>query len=219
MNSLKLVKQNLELIFQNRISCIISNINELNIDINPKYIIEVCYVLKYNNLFKFEQLSDICGADYLTYAIDEWNKLGDQTSNFSRGLNLVKIGNDTNKHNRFAVIYHLLSLSNKLRIRLRSIVNTKFPLTYSLNNLWSVSNWFEREAFDLYGIEFVNHDDLRRILTDYGFEGFPCRKDFPIIGKTEVIYNKNEKKVITRFVDITNKEFVAKIISRDSRYG
>jgi len=218
LNLLQILKQKIEIIFRNKVYCNISNTNELTVEVHPNYIVELCFILKNNALFKFEQLSDICGMDYLTYGVDEWDKFGEQPNNFSRGLNLSKSKKKITKNKRFAVIYHLLSLSNNIRVCLKSFVNTKIPQIYSICNIWPVSNWFEREIFDLYGIEFVNHPDLRRILTDYSFEGFPCRKDFPVTGESELIYDNKKKRVVSRSVDIKNKEFMAKIINKDSRY-
>lgn len=194
LDSLKILKQKIETICPDKVFCNISNTNELTVNVHSKYIVELCFILKNNFLFKFEQLSDICGMDYLTYGVDEWDKFGERPNNFSRGLNLSKSKNKTTSNNRFAVVYHLLSLSNNLRICLKCFLNTKIPKIYSICNIWPVSNWFEREIFDLYGIEFVNHPDLRRILTDYSFEGFPCRKDFPVVGESELIYDNKKKK-------------------------
>lgn len=143
----------------------------------------------------FEQLLDLCGADYQTYGDGAWNGL------------------------RFAAVSHLLSMSNNWRLRLRVFaIDDDFPVLASLTSVWPSVNWYEREAFDLYGIVFDGHDDLRRILTDYGFVGHPFRKDFPVSGHVEMRYDPEQKRVIYQPVTIEPREIVPRVI-REEGYG
>ena len=143
----------------------------------------------------FDQLIDLCGMDYLTYA-----------------------GQETHPQ-RFAVIVHLLSVALNQRVRLRVYApDDQMPVLDSLVDVWTAANWFEREAFDLYGLMFVNHPDLRRILTDYGFVGFPFRKDFPISGYVEMRYDEEQKRVIYQPVTIEPRENTPRIV-REATYG
>lgn len=144
---------------------------------------------------QFEQLLDVCGVDYSEYKAGEWDGL------------------------RFAVTSHLLSISLNQRVRLRVFApDDDLPVVGSLTGIWSSANWFEREAFDLYGIVFEGHDDLRRILTDYGFIGHPFRKDFPVSGHVEMRYDPERKRVIYQPVTIEPREITPRII-REEKYG
>jgi NADH-quinone oxidoreductase subunit C len=137
------------------------------------------------------------------------------TAGFSRGR---KSNIDKNKK-RFAVAYHLLSINNNIRIRIKSYTgNNEPPCMPSVTHIWDSANWFEREAFDLFGIFFIGHNDLRRILTDYGFIGHPFRKDFPLIGEMEVRYDFQQKRVVYDPVSITERTLVPKVIRKDNRY-
>ena len=144
----------------------------------------------------FEQLMDVCGVDYLTYGESEWDTSG---SSFARGVKREfsfdeSEVNESDKEfegKRFAVVIHLLSIKNNHRIRLKTYCeDNEFPVVDSVTEIWNSANWFEREAFDLFGIMFNGHPDLRRILTDYGFSGHPFRKDFPLIGQVEMRYDE-----------------------------
>jgi NADH-quinone oxidoreductase subunit C len=144
---------------------------------------------------KFEQLIDLCGMDYSDYREGEW------------------------EGERFCVVSHLLSVSLNQRVRLKVFVpNEDLPVVDSLTGIWNAATWFEREAFDLYGVIFRGHPDLRRILTDYGFIGHPFRKDFPLIGNVEVRYDEAKKRVIYQPVSIEPRVLVPKVIREDHRY-
>jgi NADH-quinone oxidoreductase subunit C len=145
--------------------------------------------------FSFEELIDLCGVDYSTYGEGAW------------------VGR------RFAAVTHLMSLSKNWRLRVRVFAaDDEFPVVDSVTNVWTSANWFEREAFDLYGIAFVGHDDLRRILTDYGFIGHPFRKDFPISGHVEMRYDPDQGRVIYQPVTIEPRENTPRIVREDT-YG
>ena len=167
----------------------IVNNNELTIIVDQKNIISILQCLKNTPTLEFNQLIDLCGVDYLEYP---------------KGAIQDK---------RFAVVYHLLSIKNNSRIRVRAFIdNNDFPVIETTTALWPAADWYEREAFDLFGIMFLDHPDLRRILTDYGFVGHPFRKDFPMIGKVEMRYDPSQKRVIYQPVTIEERNNVPRIV-------
>ena len=173
---------------------------EVTIGVRAEDIIAVSETLRDNSQLRFDTLIDLCGVDYSTYGED-----------LSAKQNL--------RNKRFAVIYHLLSVELNQRIRIRALVeNDEFPVVDSVTEIWPVANWFEREAFDLYGIVFAGHPDLRRILTDYGFIGNPFRKDFPLTGHVEMRYDTEQKRVIYQPVTIEPRE-ITPLVIREEHYG
>jgi len=186
---------------------------QVSLVIEPQYILEAMIVLRDNNLFKFEQLTDLCAVDYLHYGLDEWNTVLATRQGFSRGVTHHYPDLQLKTPSRFAVVYHLLSVALNQRLRVKVFVNDDLRLP-SVIDIWESANWYEREAFDLYGILFENHPDLRRILTDYGFIGHPFRKDFPLSGEVEVRYDATEGRVIYEPVNITPRTLVPKTIRK-----
>jgi NADH-quinone oxidoreductase subunit C len=177
--------------------------------------------------FGFEQLMDLCGVDYLSYGQDEWETRDVTAEGFSRGVDALGPGRFRWKElpesedieNRFAVVVHLLSLGHNRRLRLRTFApDEDLPMVPSLVEIWNSANWYEREAFDLFGIIFEGHPDLRRILTDYGFTGHPFRKDFPLIGNVTVRYDEDRQRVVYEPVEIEPRVLVPRVIRDDSRY-
>ena len=167
---------------------------EVTIEVAAAEYADVARELRDNPAFKFEMCVDLCGVDYSTYS-----------------------GRAADK--RFAVVCHLLSIEHNVRLRLRTFAeDEEFPVLPSLVDVWSSVNWFEREAFDLYGIHFDGHPDLRRILTDYGFVGHPFRKDFPISGYVEMHYDAEQKRVVYAPVTIEPREVTPRIV-REEQYG
>ena len=192
--------------------------DELCYEVPPEKLKEVCLSLRDSPELKFEILVDVAGIDYLDYGTTEWKTYSATTSGFSRGVNR---GGPRKPHDgaRFAVAYHLLSITHNQRLRLRSrCVDAEDPIIDSVVDVWPGANWFEREAFDLFGILFTGHPDLRRILTDYGFIGHPFRKDFPLIGNVEVRYDAEKQRVIYEPVTIVDRTLVPKVIRDDNRY-
>jgi len=193
--------------------------NQLVIEIKCKDLREVCQALRDESDFQFETLIDICGVDYLDYGVTQWQTDQATTEGFSRGL-------DSQEQQRvipwdkprFAVVYHLLSLTHNHRIRIRTFAQDDLLRIDSVIDIWASADWYEREAFDLYGIIFEGHPDLRRILTDYGFIGHPFRKDFPLSGNVEVRYDADIGRVIYEPVTIEPRTLVPKVIRADSRY-
>ena len=172
---------------------------EITLEVTPDNLIELMTKLATSEELSFEQCQDVCGVDYLTY-----KDLQDE-----KPVNAL----------RFAVVYHLLSIKHNWRVRVKCFAqNNDFPVVPSVLNIWSSVNWFEREAFDLYGIIFDGHTDLRRILTDYGFIGHPFRKDFPLSGYMEMRYDEEQKRVIYQPVTIEPREITPRII-REEHYG
>ena len=188
---------------------------ELTLDVLPADVFLVCQAL--HNRFDFSQLMDLCGIDYSQYGQAEWETKQASSTGFTRGVSQEPYKTENEKP-RFAVIYHLLSIKHNQRIRVRAFTDGEPPRIDSVVTIWASANWFEREAFDLYGILFEGHPDLRRILTDYGFIGHPFRKDFPLSGNVEMRYDPEKKRVIYEPVSIEPRTLVPKVIRHDNRY-
>ena len=187
--------QNLQDALGERIVSLSNALDELTLIVNAADYLEVARTLRDHPELRFDQLMDLCGVDYSTYGDGSW------------------------QGRRFAVVSHLLSVEKNWRLRLRVFApDDDSPVVDSLTEIWNGANWFEREAFDLFGILFSGHDDLRRILTDYGFIGHPFRKDFPISGHVEMIYDPEQKRVIYQPVSIEPREVTPRII-REEAYG
>jgi len=193
---------------------------EVAFEVDAANLLAVCKELRDNSELGFEQLMDLAGVDFLDYGREEWNTLASTATGFSRGVNRIQEKvSEPEKKSRFAVTYQLLSISNNWRLRLRSYTSEgEPPVIDSVVDIWAGANWFEREAFDMYGIMFRNHPDLRRILTDYGFIGHPFRKDFPLIGNVEVKYDSAKGRVVYQPVSIEPRTLVPRVIREDNRY-
>lgn len=188
--------------------------SELTLVVQPQSLIQICTLLR--DTYQFEQLSDLAGIDYSTFGVDEWETDSATYHGFSRGVD--RTPRRTHIGSRFAVAYQLLSYTHNLRLRLKVFLHDEWPEVESVTSIWPGANWFEREAFDLFGIIFRNHPDLRRILTDYGFIGYPFRKDFPMIGEVEMRYDAHQNRVIYGEVEIQSRTLVPRVIRHDSRY-
>ena len=170
-------------------------LGELTVEIEPASLVEVCSTLRDAPRLRFDTLVDLCGVDYSRYGEGAWSG------------------------RRFAVVYHLLSVELNQRLRLRAFApDDDMPVVESVTGVWPGANWYEREAFDFYGIVFTGHPDLRRILTDYGFVGHPFRKDFPLSGTVEMRYDPDQQRVIYQPVTIEPREIVPRVI-REENYA
>ena len=209
--------------FGEQMSRVPSSCGELTYELDKDDLIEVATALRNEAAFGFEMLMDVCGVDYLNYGSDEWTTNDATDTGFSRGVQrgpVILDESDEFDGKRFAVVYHLLSLQHNFRMRLRVYTGTSNPpMVKSVVDIWNGANWFEREAFDLYGILFDGHPDLRRILTDYGFIGHPFRKDFPLMGNVEVSYDEDEGRVVYKPVSIESRTLVPRVIRDDNRYA
>jgi NADH-quinone oxidoreductase subunit C len=186
---LEKLSEEIKLALGGRLSKLSVNVGEITIEANAADLLSVCQNLRDAPALKFEQLIDLCGVDYAEYGEGTWDA------------------------QRYAVVYHFLSVSLNQRVRLRVFAQDEdFPVLPTLVNLWPVANWFEREAFDLFGILFEGHPDLRRLLTDYGFVGHPFRKDFPMIGNVEMRYDPEQQRVIYQPVTIDPRNNVPRVI-------
>jgi len=174
------------------------HVGELTLEIRRADLLHVCRSLRDDPDFAYEQLIDVCGVDYLEYGRES--------------------GKDPRSGPRYAAVYHLLSLQHNHRLRLRTLLDDDMPLVASVVDVWNAANWFEREAFDLFGIVFEGHPDLRRILTDYGFVGHPFRKDFPLIGQVEMRYDPDKQRVVYQPVSIEPRTLVPRVI-RDEGFA
>lgn len=182
-------------VFQDRLESGTEGLGEVTVTVGAANLVGVMRDLRDRPEFRFEMVVDLCGVDYLAYGNGAWTG------------------------SRFAVAYHLLSIANNHRLRVRTFApDDAFPVVDSVVDLWPGVNWFEREAFDLYGIMFSGHPDLRRILTDYGFVGHPFRKDFPLSGHVEMRYDPEQGRVIYQPVSIEPREITPRII-REAHYA
>ncbi len=173
---------------------------EVTIEVPSNELLDICQSLRDESGFAFEMLIDLCGVDYSEYKNGQENRF-------------------VSKGGRFAVVYHLLSVKNNQRLRVRTFVDEETLRIASVVELWSSANWFEREAFDLFGILFEGHPDLRRLLTDYGFIGHPFRKDFPLEGYVEMRYDADKKRVIYESVSIEPRINAPRVIRNDHRFA
>ncbi|HUG03176.1 MAG TPA: NADH-quinone oxidoreductase subunit C [Steroidobacteraceae bacterium] len=188
---------------------------EIAIEVAPEHLVAVCRELRDVPELAFEQLIDLSGIDYLDYGRSEWTTEPATASGFSRGVNRNALRDDL-AGPRFAIVYQLLSLSRNTRLRLRCrCLPGEPPMIDSVVGVWACADWYEREAFDLFGVLFRGHPDLRRILTDYGFIGHPFRKDFPLIGKVEVRYDPTLGRVVNQPVSIEPRVTVPKVIRKE----
>ena len=191
----------------------------VTIEVLPENLIEVSHALRDDDPFQFDQLIDVCGVDYSEYGVTEWR--ADETSNsgYCRGVE----PDETDRviawnKSRFASVYHLLSVAQNQRLRIHVYLNNDEPTVTTVTGVWASANWFERESYDLLGIVYDGHPDLRRILTDYGFVGHPFRKDFPLIGEVELRYDATEQRCVYEPVSIQPRITVPKVIRNDNRY-
>lgn len=197
LETLSLCLQN---ILANKLVSTTDQLGELTIEVDPSELLWVMKTLRDNSELGFEMLIDLCGVDYLSYGVES-------------------IADGERRNNRFAVVYHLLSISHNYRLRVKTYsINNEIPVLDSVIEIWPVANWYEREVFDLYGIVFNGHPDLRRILTDYGFIGNPFRKDFPLTGHVEMRYNPDQQRVMYQPVSIEPRDITPRVI-REEHYG
>lgn len=201
---------------QQIVSLVVRDMIEIEVDASD--IKAVCQSLRDDPALNFSQLMDLCGVDYLDYGITQWRQEFDTTNNFNRAVNTSNtLRKKTWGKSRYAVVYHLLSIENNLRLRLKVYLQSE-PVVDSVIDIWPAVNWFEREAYDLFGIVFQGHPDLRRLLTDYGFKGHPFRKDFPLIGEVEMRYDAQRETCVYEPVSIQPRIGVPKVIRDDNRY-
>ena len=174
--------------------------------------------LRLRDEYRFEQLMDVCGVDYSEYGGSSWETKQSTEFGFSRAVDGIGHSEPVGDGYRFAVVYHLLSIQHNQRVRVKVRLDAETPVVESMTDIWNSADWFEREAFDLFGILFNGHKDLRRILTDYGFVGHPFRKDFPLIGNVEMRYDPEKKRVVYEPVSIEPRTLVPRVIRDDNRY-
>ena len=195
-----------------------SPLGEVTVEVEPSALREVCMTLRDAEGLRFGQLVDLCGVDYLEFGRADWQTSESATGQgFSRGVQRRSETGMDHEGPRFTVVYHLLSHELNQRIRIRCAVSGDPPIVASVTDIWSSADWYEREAFDLFGILFDGHPDLRRILTDYGFIGHPFRKDFPLIGEVEMRYDPRRRRVVYEPVSIEPRTLVPKVIRSDRR--
>ncbi len=201
---------------------------QICIDVSSENLIEAATTLRDDKKFQFQQLVDLCGIDYSQYGNNEWATDKSSATGFSRAVEPATHGHlifgeeleqtGPQKH-RFATIYQLISYSLNHRLTIRVFAeNEDFPMVESVVPVWNSADWYERESFDLFGIHYSGHPDLRRILTDYGFVGHPFRKDFPLIGHVEMRYDEEQKRVIYEPVSIEPRVLVPRVHRDDHRY-
>ena len=198
---------------------------EITMEIQAQDVLSVCAALRDEAEFAFQELVDVCGVDYLSFGDVEWETIDATGHGFSRGVSRMldgtpppgKTGENATSR-RFAVVYHLLSVQNNERLRVKVFLPNDEPVIDTVIGIWSSADWYERETFDLYGILFKSHPDLRRILTDYGFIGHPFRKDFPLIGQVEMRYDNHKQRVVYEPVSIEPRTLVPKVKRDDHRY-
>jgi NADH-quinone oxidoreductase subunit C len=211
-----------------KLSRLPSPIGQLTYQVAPDDLLDCCTKLRDEADLGFEMLVDLCAVDYLGYGRDEWHTEEASGTGFSRGVERdprapgARLGSTEAEYEppaRFAVVYHLLSVRHNRRLRLKTFCqDDERPMLPTVTEIWASANWYEREAFDLYGILFRGHPDLRRLLTDYGFIGHPFRKDFPLIGNVEMRYDPEKGRVVYEPVQIEPRTLVPKVIRDDARY-
>jgi NADH-quinone oxidoreductase subunit C len=199
-------------------SALTTELGEVTLDVPAGRLLETARTLRDHEDFRFELLMDVCGVDYAAHGRSEWATEEASTTGFGRGVDRdLNVAEQDPR--RFASVYHLLSVTHNRRMRLKVYLDSDQPMVDSVVAIWNAANWFEREAFDLFGILYRGHPDLRRILTDYGFIGHPFRKDFPISGHVEMRYDPEQRRVVYEPVSIEPRTLVPRVIRTDSRYA
>jgi len=215
--------------FGDRLVSVNLEYKEITAVVTVENYVDVATELRDNPDFDFKQLVDLSGVDYSQFGQAEWQTDDASRSGFSRGVDAatstgrLQFGDELESlsevGSRFAVSCHFLSYSNNSRLRLKLFApDDNFPVVPTITEVWNVADWYEREAFDLFGILFSGHPDLRRILTDYGFVGHPFRKDFPLVGHVEMRYDPEKERVVYEPVTIEARVLVPKVIRQDHRY-
>lgn len=214
--------------FADRLDSVSVAYNEVSIEVAVDNLVAVATELRDDPNFQFQQLVDVCGVDYSQFGRDEWLTEDASRSGFSRGVaeassGRLQFGDEleslTPQGKRFAAVYHLLSYAHNRRLRVRVFApDDDFPVVPTVTEIWASADWYEREAFDLFGILFSGHPDLRRILTDYGFVGHPFRKDFPMVGHVEMRYDPERERVVYEPVTIEPRVLVPRVKREDHRY-
>ena len=206
---LNALQQQLTSVLGEKAASLECRLGELTLTVRAADLVQVMTRLRDDEQFRFELMIDLCGMDYSTYGSDVTEG----------GAYFASEGAPKVFPHRFAVVYQLLSVSRNVRLRVRVFAeDDSFPMLESVTGVWPGANWFEREAFDLYGVVFTGHPDLRRILTDYGFVGNPFRKDFPLSGNVEMRYDSEQKRVVYQPVSIEPREITPRIV-REEHYG
>jgi NADH-quinone oxidoreductase subunit C len=237
---LEILVANLSLVFGDKLVRVTAVLDEVTIVVAPGDLVEMAAALRDAPELKFEQLIDLCGVDYSSYGkVTSESEPEEVEADAPAGGAAPEVGAapaidgtaperlESASHlpkphspligRRFAVVYHLLSVTHNWRLRLRVFAaDDEFPVVGSVMGVWPVANWFEREAFDLYGIVFTGHPDLRRILTDYGFVGHPFRKDFPLSGNVEMRYDPDQQRVVYQPVTIEPRQNVPRIVRAEN---
>lgn len=213
--------------FGDLLSSSVSDRDQITLEVPADQAFEVFSALR--DEFGFDQLMDIAGVDYSVYGKEEWATETTTFTGYSRGVEpaapgrsaevVRRVVEQSDPQRRFAAVYQLLSISHNQRLRVRVYApDDELPVVPSVVTIWNSANWYEREAFDLYGLVFEGHPDLRRILTDYGFVGHPFRKDFPLIGNVEMRYDPDKRRVVYQPVSIEPRVLVPRVIRKDHRY-
>jgi NADH-quinone oxidoreductase subunit C len=190
---------------------------ELTLTIPRERVREVMTRLRDGEAFRFEECMDVCGVDYLGYGNSQWATGAASSTGFGRAAELGRPA-DAGGERRFAVVYQLLSVALNHRLRVKAYLDAAEPIVESVIDIWRGVDWFEREAFDMFGILFAGHPDLRRILTDYGFIGHPFRKDFPLSGHVQMRYDPEQQRVVYEPVTVEPRVLVPRVIREDNRY-
>jgi len=215
--------------FGDRVDSVVVGFNEVTLEVAADNLVAVATELRDDSQFQFQQLLDVCGVDYSQFGRDEWITEDASRAGFSRGVTAaassgrLQFGDEleslTPQGRRFAAVYHLISYAYNRRLRLRVFASDDdFPMVPTVTAIWASADWYEREAFDLFGILFSGHPDLRRILTDYGFVGHPFRKDFPMVGNVEMRYDPERERVVYEPVTIEARVLVPRVKRQDHRY-
>lgn len=192
-------------------------LGEITLEVDPDRIVEVARICRDDPRLSFAQLSDLSAVDYLTYGEADWQTQNATTAGFSRGVSSGSmVRTDIDERKRYGIAYHLLSVERNHRLRIKVYLDGEPPKIDSVVEVWPSANWYEREAFDLFGVLFDGHPDLRRILTDYGFIGHPFRKDFPLEGYVEVRYDPEKRRVVNQPVSIEPRTLVPRVIREET---
>jgi len=238
-NKIQALIVRLQKTFGDKLQSCVARLGEVTIVVAKKDILDVCKTLRDDEDLFFELMIDLCGVDYSAYGEVEWSTDDATGAGFSRGVSAAErehhephssdhlsgkhivdhhAADKAAKVNCFSVVYHLLSIKHNHRVRVKTAPDSAPLVVDSVIDVWNVANWYEREAFDLFGIMFDGHPDLRRLLTDYGFIGHPFRKDFPISGNVEMRYDAEKRRVVYEPVSIEPRVLVPRVIRDDHRY-